>query len=353
MPINSIFYLIFRIGLTANQLKQIEKWKSEHGHFKSIEDILRVKGVTNRTIEKLRTYNESKEKPIEALQHEYLQESPFFSQSYANNERFILYEERSDEHDQPLPSNIFDQHANFGKKENFVDTAQLNDSKPIKLQLEPRISRNKADSVKSLTSIYQDSTCITWAQLTMNVADSWRNGVRITNWKYHKISSDNESICQLSKRIVNIINEMPPSDIYVIESTKGGHFRKTLTGKFISETIQLSQVNAILVTLLQARNPSNQNESNVFIINQTIMARLYNLYVGREIVSTHSIIKTLFPQTRQNIVNSSNKENKERFPIEIDNDIRKGYYDAKNVEQEFLGKSMLIGLTFFRLVLNK
>lgn len=294
--------------------------------------------MTSRSVNKLIAYCEAQLKQKHSDHLEYNESVP---QSFVNsNENFILYED----------TGVHDILLEKGDKPGWSV------EKKIKCATDPKISSQKLNSIKSFTSIYQDSTAITWAQITANSDGKWKNGVTISNWKYFSIppSADgSDNICKLSKKIVHIINQMPETDIYVVENNvKANQFRKTITGKFISGVVQMNQINAILVTLLQSRNKCSDSEWNVFLMGHTAMARLYNLYVGQEAVSTQSIIKKIFHANPEQLDNHT-KHDDHDVSIEIDDTLKKVYFDAKNVDREFLGKSLLIGLTFIRCRLLK
>lgn len=249
----------------------------------------------------------------------------------------------------PLPSNCA---SSKYENEEIERTSHQNGNnkqlKSIKLILKPRCDKKKLkDSIGSFTSINLDITSISWTRF--NAIDSnWKNGIEITDWKFNNISTiSNEHICDLIKIISRAIDEIPSSDIYIIEeSSKAQHFRKMLKPNSISEIVQINQLNAIIVTLLQKRMvKQTEITNNVYFLGQSIVGRLHNLYIGNETVSTHSIIKDILRSKRQ-------QENTNiQFNIEFDENVRKTYFDSKAINQEFMGKSMLIGLTFYRLAL--
>lgn len=321
------------------------------GFITKFDDILQIKGINKKTVNDLRKFCESHiqdDGRVSAyVDSQLIQENNNFNQniqpkSFVNiNSTFTLYDEdplvnasaQATKSIQPLSST-----DNLTKK-----------WKSLKLILEPKLI--KYNSVRSFTSIYQDATGVTCTQFSAN--GEWINGVKINDWNYHKVESvGTKHVFQLFEQLSQVVDRLPKSDIYIMDDhIKMQHFRKAVTPKRIAEIVQMSQQFAILATLLRSRKPhdsASATQSNVFTMSYSIVARLYDLFIGREPISTKNVIRK--------VLHASNKyidESPDSLVIELNDNIKNIYFKSYPVERECLGKSMLMGLTFIRLGLLK
>lgn len=310
---------------------------------------MQIKGFSKKTVDELRKFcesiqdNQRDSNNIDVhLMHEHENKqfdvNKHLDDPVNNNNNFILYDEWIPPVDLTSQSPKSIQSDNSTKK-----------CKSLKLYLEPRLT--KFPSIRSFTSIYQDANAIAYTQFLEN--GNWSNGVQINAWNYHKVETVGvKHISQLCMELSQVANRLPESDVYIMDDhIKLQHFRKANTQKKMSEIIQMGQQLAILVTLLQNKNSHDLAEElqpNVFSMNYSTVARLYDLLVGHEATSTENIIR--------NILNNSNKthvDGHDSLPIEFNENIKNTYFKMYPVERECLGKSMLIGLTFVRLGLLK
>lgn len=347
--------------MTKNKFDLIQQWKVENGGFiQKFDDISQIKGISKKTIEILREFCATKLKPDDDQQskdtaaeqsfHEYnnpdiLVETNNFS---ATDNPFIFYDERTDPLDfysqpksasTPYPARSSNQ---------FAENSWKN-SKSVKLVLEPRLT--KYSGIRSFTSIYQDATAI--ACTRFSAKDKWEHGIIVETWDFHKIqTAGSKQLYQVCDNLAQTVDRLPISDIYIIDDhIKMQHFRKAVSPKRVAEIIQMSQQWAILVALLQYKSAHRTAESkqpNVFFMGYSSVGRLYDLFVGREAISTQSII--------MNILNSccisprtDSMQSQENPSIEFSDEIKQTYFKSYPVERECLGKSMLIGLTFIQL----
>lgn len=336
--------------MSEKNFNMIQKCLIENGKtITKFEHISNVKGISKKEVADLRILCElklqndarnSNQKEIGSNyeQHDIHLYDNMHPKSVIDNASFILYDEGMKSHDPPSNEAIS---TSTRPIHTFSDNAGKK-SKAIKLVLEPRFT--KYSSIRSFTSIYQDASTITYTQFSSN--GEWANGIKIEAWNCFKVQSVGvRSLHQICDQVSRIVDQIPASDIYIMDDhVKTQHFRKAITPKRISEIIQMNHQCAILFTLLQNRCSENR-QPNVFFMAYNIVGRVYDLFVGREPISTQSIIKS--------ILQSSNKNLEESLLIEVAEDIKSTYNRSYPVERECLGKSMLIGLTFIRLGLLK
>lgn len=355
-------FLNLRHVLTKNKFDLIQQWKVENGGFiEKFDDISQIKGISKKTIENLRQFCATQLKPDDEQQqskdtvaeqsfHEYNNPDILFeTNNFSPSENpFIFYDERTDPSDfhsqpksasTPYPARSSNQFAENSSK-NF---------KSSKLVLEPKLT--KYTGIRSFTSIYQDATAI--ACTRFSAKDEWEHGIKVETWDFHKIQTVGpKQLYQVCDNLAQTVDRLPISDIYIIDDhIKMQHFRKAVSPKRVAEIIQMSQQWAILVALLQyksAHRTADPKQPKVFFMGYSSVGRLYDLFVGREAISTQSIII--------NILNSccisprtDSIQSHENPSIEFSDEIKNTYFKSYPVERECLGKSMLIGLTFIQL----
>ncbi|XP_055314034.1 uncharacterized protein LOC129575126 [Sitodiplosis mosellana] len=344
--------------LTEKKFNLIQKFKIENGgSITKFDEILQIKGISVKTVDDLRRFCESQiqENPKNAsstdipsssadipLIHEHADIQPH---SFVNNDSsFIFY-------DEGVPP--IDLYPTATKSTQLISNPDNSTKKwkSLKLILEPRLT--KYSSIRSFTSIYQDATGVTCTEFSP-IKGEWDNGVEINSWDHHRVDSVGvKHVFQLCDQLSQVVEKLPVSDIYIMDDhIKLQHFRKAVTPKRLAEIIQMSQQFAILVTLLQNRKNSHDctelTQSNVFSMNYSIVARLYDLFVGREPIATENIIRNLLYNS-----NKSPEQSPDLLAIELDDNTKKIFLKSYPVDRECLGKSMLMGLTFIRLGLLK
>ncbi|XP_055529874.1 uncharacterized protein LOC129721385 [Wyeomyia smithii] len=200
-----------------------------------------------------------------------------------------------------------------------------------------------ATKVKSCVSLYIGLDFVTWAkfdiiQKTPTVLTGW-NSFAIPDRKLH--------ISDLI-RVVSQINQLiPKADVYVVENPAvaqmaiGGSAIKT------NINVQKSQLIAMIMVILTNRTKENTDiPENVFFLKQYISARLFGIYVGNERVSCENVVRSLL---ERQIGLSEDSINQIQSKLTVPSGLKVLYEENQDAEREFLGQSLLLGLTFVRL----
>lgn len=345
--------LLYRSVLTKRKFELIQQWKAENGGFiRSFDDITKIKGISKKTIDNLQQFCElqlqrDNQTDTVLIDPKMPGNEPFFKEAtiehenypenFDSNGNFILYDESIP------PVDLSVQNTRTTRPSSTYTGGGIKNNKVIKLVLEPKLT--KFSSLRSFTSVYQDASIITYTRFSSET--DWTNDVKVDAWNYHKMPTNHgKNLCQLCNQVSEIVQQLPLSDIYVVDdSIKVQHFRKPILPKKLSEIVQISQQCAILVALLRNQTSNvDFKDSNVFLMCYSTVGRLYDLFVGHEAISTQTIIKNILHDPAETI---------ESMKLDVNNDIKHTYFKSYPVERECLGKSMLIGLSFIRLGLLK
>lgn len=212
-------------------------------------------------------------------------------------------------------------------------------SNSLKLIIEPK-RMIKARDISSFTTLYHDGNILAWTRFTRSNGNCWMNGVRCDKWQYAIIPPMNkEHVCNKVIGLLNIIDQIPKSDIFLLEGTKKIFGSNSMTAKKVNHALQMNQMDTIITTLLF--NPTKNRDtllSNVYFLGPTLAGRLFGLFIGSETASAEPVIKSIL---------------KSKSDIEVNDDLRRAFWKSNPCTRECLGRSMLIGLTFIILGLRK
>lgn len=329
--LSKIIDIIFdsnRSILTTKHIELIKQWKTANGgSISNFDDLSKIDGIDRKIVENLREFCASKmANDIQILDNCSSMEHPDYSNDFVENgNNFIIYDERIP----PTGSN-------------------LKRSKPIKLALEPKFDWNR--KIQSFTSIHQESNGVSIARFSTNNSN-W-NEIDVDTWTQYKMERFGiKNLCQLCEKLVMIVDQLPQSDIYIVDDhIRAQRYHKSVTSKKLTEIIQINQQCAILMALLYKKVPCKENDkSNIFFMGYQAVGQLFNLLVKNESISTQSTIKNLL---RGNFCGETLKPF-ETLKINIYDELKQAYHKSNAVERECLGRSMLIGFTFMRLGILK
>lgn len=338
--------LIYRSVITKSKFDLLQKWKCENGGMiASFDEILNIKGISKKTVDGLRIYCESQlhtetqRSNVKAV--ETYPQFPFGGLQYEDISA-LNYEEK------PFDESMTPQH--FVQNASNTHNAKNKAAKSLKLVLDPHLTQIK--SIRSFTAIHQCAEVISYTKLSVNV--EWASGVKVENWGLQKSPAvGSKFLCDMSERLSTIVDQLPESDIYIVDDhIKSQNYYRSLTPKMVSDIVAMNQQCAILVSLLQQRKSkfcAETRDPNVVFMSYNIVAKLYNLLVGREIASTQPPVRTILNNKAEIHISKNANEIIGTFGIEMENSFKNTYFKSYPLAREQLGKSLLLGLTFVRL----
>ncbi|KAM7355513.1 uncharacterized protein ACRADG_001539 [Cochliomyia hominivorax] len=243
----------------------------------------------------------------------------------------------------------------------------------------PALEANQRETIKFCVSVRIGVNSITWARL--DVPEQNVNAPCIlTHWQHHEISEKKLHINELIQRCLYVNHLIPSADCYLFENPQMAQASNN-PGSVEQQNIniQKAQVTAIMGYALASRNSHLKELSdhefdkkskilpNVFYVRRFLAARLFNHLVGTERVSSEETIINMMrtyyntnemddylPNEGDENAGNEDVGNKEiqlsgkvQFPIEL----RQMFAKVPRYYREFLGQTLLLNLTFVRLVL--
>lgn len=223
----------------------------------------------------------------------------------------------------------------------------------LKLAVEPKQIKIDPKSIRTFTTINQSLTGINWTKFSRYAESGWTHGVCVNEGYIQDalpVLTD-DHLCQKIKKLAPIINRIPVSDAYVLETNPKlnlNALRNTLSSKATLEIVQFSELNTILTTILTNRASTKFgtiDALNVNFIGSTIVGKLFGLRLRNETVSTQPMIRDILKLQKSQM-------EKDGFMIDISDEWKDIFFKAYATNKEGLGKCLLIGLTFVHLGLQ-
>lgn len=323
--------------LTTKHIELIQQWKIENGgSIANFDDLAKIDGIDKKIIENLREFCVSKmandaqnlDNHTTAIEHAEFVPGP----DYIPNDMY---------------SNDFIKNDNNFIRIPPIDAMASNSKSggPIKLVLEPKFDWEK--TIISFTTIHQQANGISIARFSANHL-KW-NDIKIDPWTHYKTKTFSvKNLSRVCQQLAVIVEQLPQSNIYIVDDyIKAQRYRKPVAPKKLAEIIQINQQCAILLALLHRKVSfidSDIVESNIHFMGYQAAGQLFNLLVGNEPISNQSTIRNLlggnFSVETLQLFKS--------FKIDVSDKIKRAFYESNAVEREYMGRSMLMGLTFIR-----
>lgn len=332
--------------ITATHFNRIQQWKNENGgRISNFDDIAKIDGIDKKIVENLREFCASKiaNDPANNLDNqifiehaEHVPAPDYFPNDFVESgNNFVIYDERIP----PIDLTV----QNDNRK--YKSDGNSKPGKPIKLVLEPKLDW-KTTLIESFTSIHQEANGMAVARFSAN-NQNWGD-IKIDAWTHYRTETFGvKNLRQICEQLAGIVDQLPNSDVYIVDDhIQAQRFHKSVTPKKVAEIVRINQQCAILMALLHKKPTTSNNESNAFFMGYHAVGQLFNILVGNEPISTQSTIKQI-------LHSDLGSEKLKPLKIDINDEIKRAYQKFNAIEREYLGRSMLIGLTFIRLGMLK
>ncbi|GBP24188.1 hypothetical protein EVAR_10415_1 [Eumeta japonica] len=206
-------------------------------------------------------------------------------------------------------------------------------------------------------AVYVTAGSVCWSLIN-------RSNYEVIAWEYYGINYNNGKKLQITD-IMNVVwkvvQDLPTADVFVMKAeatTLRASGSDPNNPKVIAVNLQMSQMVAMIVALLNARahaerngafedDTQNENTFNqrVYFLRPTLPFRLFNTLVGNERVSTDQTVETLFYE-----YSTVSKNNEHAYiPQEM-----QAHFRARNeLQKDMLGHCLFLALTFMDVCIYK
>lgn len=281
----------YRYNISKYRLKKIEGWRKKFGTFMSLDQVLELDGFG---ITVLRKFYDS------------IVESP----------------------------------------KNLEVDAQKAIKKDVKFTT-PIFPVNVIPKVQSCVSLYVGLDFVTWAKFKI-VKDE---PTVLTGWSSFEIHDRKLHVSELIRNVTQINQLVPDADVYVVENPAVAQVVAMGSAAQTNINVQKSQLLAMIMLMLSNRVPDHAEiVPNVYFLKQYTSARLFGIFVGNERVSADSVVRSLM---ERQIGPKEEGVEHVQSKVVIPSGLKVLYEENDSAEREFLGQSMLLGLSFLRLCVFK
>lgn len=230
----------------------------------------------------------------------------------------------------------------------------------------PLLEAEQRSAITSAVSVRIGVNSITWCRLDIPHKDI-NSPLLLTHWQHHEITEKKLHISELIQRCLYINHLIPAADCYLFENPQTAQPTNINTNvEQQNINIQKSQVTAMLGYALTSRKYHLSDESNhqyalgnkttnlpnVFYVRRFLPARLFNHLVGTERVSSEDTILNMmrtFYNTEE--ITTSDSNNSFSGCVQFPMNLREMFSNSSRYYREFLSQTLLLNLTFIRLVL--
>lgn len=172
-------------------------------------------------------------------------------------------------------------------------------------------------------------------------------------------------IAEFITSVLEIIERIPESDVYVFETPRVAHQGPQGTPATVNISVQMSQMAAMTAMAMSQRQYVDQDQSNdesasssltsilkrpahVLFLRQFLSSRLFHTVVGMERISTATVVGSLM-QDSMNLRYKLPSNRPIAGEITIGSELQQLYASGDGHCKEYLGQSLLMGLSFLRL----
>lgn len=307
--------------------EKINEWKLKHGLFKSFEDLIESKVVSTKTLTKVFEANVGAPDDFDI---------PFDNQFYQYLSEDVSEDVHEDE--SALTSPLLAE--SIPKKIEEKDKISQNELTLLMQSLiQPRFTLN--NNIRTFVSLHLDERTFSWTSFNLSQENNQQT-VNINQWKCENLHNQKQSVYDLLNDIEKIVNQIPKSDVYIIENPPQ-RARAGLTTKQLSDSIFFNR-RLMSIILMLKHHRSNESTTNIsiaenfYFMEYNTMGRLYGLVIGNEIVSTQEKTLEILKLAANNYHDY----------VSIAPEQFETFKQLSRIDREVISKTMLIGLTFFK-----
>lgn len=302
-------------NISQMRLNKLLHHRDIQGNFKSVEELLELEGFGVKVLE--RFCNSILQSEVRECEHE--------EEDKAGTEKTV--------------------EISYRKKNSFISPALLEAFRP---------------TIKTVVSFQLDLNFFAWSKICYNpeATDIIAGKYYLEEWHCYEVGNLNKKLKlpDLIKLLVHLNDHIPHADVYVIESLPLVHTIRNSQAQIVVNVTK-AQFYAMVSAVMAARKPikmtENGNEElidNVYFLKTFLPSRFYKYLVGSERIASADVIEHII---EYNLQSKSVIEDPKLSSIDIPFELKEYWMSASSVHKEYLGTSLLVGLTFMKLCIEK
>lgn len=243
----------------------------------------------------------------------------------------------------------------FGEKilDKFYDSILGNKVKRVERRLASIVSPKLHDdfrmSIQTCVALNVAASSVSWSRIEIESDRQFK----VTEWKHMPIDNKKFQTHELAELALRMSKKIPTADVYLMENpTRTPTMMGNQNANAINVNVEKAQLIAMLSALLMSRNDSEVLEStptNLYFVKQFAAAKLFNTFVGNEKTSNFAVVKSLLGDESSANGWMSILEDLKMDPLVVSEEVRNMFFELGAIEREFIGQSLLLGLTFIKM----
>lgn len=206
-------------------------------------------------------------------------------------------------------------------------------------------------------SFRADVNHIAWTKICYVPNEKSREKYYIDDWYCNLIDVDRPTISTILRILDKYMKSIPEADVYVIENLT--NLRSIPGSEKMYQNLLTAQFFAMFCVLISARKgiPIYDQESgeeidyhNMYYLKHNLTSRFYKYLIGDEQVSTEKIVESIF---EYNAPYRTVHDEPKLSSIDVPTRHIQYFKKSRPVTKEYLGNSMLVGLTFLKLFVEQ
>lgn len=303
--LKQVFFSSFRFSLSKARAQKVSMWKSKHGSFKEIQQMLELDGFGEKILHK-------------------------FCSSIVNGN-------------------------DCKENKSTPKTSTLDIDRKINQYCNPRLDSLTRSQIKSCLGVNVHAGGISWTKLTLHE----NQPMTLDAWSNYSFSERRMHLSELVSVTKQICEQMPIADAYVLESPILS--QPSLPGKNVTQlhvNVQRSQLVGMTALGLLYKPQETCNAADpmqqVFFLRNFLPARLFRTKIGSERVSSEYTVLDLL-RFHYNVEDGSKENSEESFASQVNasNEVREIFEEIEPSQRDLMGQSFLTALTFVRLCVQK
>lgn len=213
----------------------------------------------------------------------------------------------------------------------------------------------EASYIKTVVSFHMDLNFFAWSKICYNpeATDTGNDKYYLEEWHCYEMGDSvrKPKLPDLLKLLVHLNKHIPHADVYVCEALPLIQTMRNNQSQIVVN-ITKAQFHAMVSTVMALRKPLIMPEpvDNVFYLKSFLSSRYYKYLIGNERIASENVIESLFEYNAQV---SPLIENPKLASIDIPLAFKEYWNCSSPVHKEYLGNSLLVGLTFMKLCVEK
>lgn len=223
----------------------------------------------------------------------------------------------------------------------------------------PALIESVRKKITSIVSFQHDLNFFAWSKICYNPAADNIESLKyyVEEWYCYEIRNSDKklNLSDLTQLLVHLNDHIPQADVYVMEALPMVSTMRSGQSQIVVN-IQKAQFYAMVCALMGARKslkfdlPDKSLVDTVYFLRTFLPSRFYKYLVGTERIASAKVVEKIFEYQDPSIKPTENpKFESISIPMELQN-----YWKSTTpVQQEYLGNSLLNGLTFMKLSVEK